>query len=233
MARRSSRGDRVVESRHLIGLFVGVVILCAVFFTLGYVMGRANYSASVQAYGPENGVVSAVDREVDRGPVPRARVQPKEETPPPAPAGEWDFYANQSNNKLEKPAPAPASVPKPAGKPMEKPVEKPLMAANRPVAPAIIPITAALRAAATRSVRMTSPKTAGGNVVLQVAAVTHQGDAMAMADALQRKRFPSYVVAPSGDAYYRVQVGPYPDERAAENARSALDRAGFKAIIKH
>jgi cell division protein FtsN len=54
-----------------------------------------------------------------------------------------------------------------------------------------------------------------------------------MADALQRKKFPSFVVAPSGDPYYRVQVGPYSDERAAENARAALDRAGFKAIIKH
>jgi len=228
MARRGSRGDRVVESRHLIGLFVGVVILCAVFFTLGYVMGRANYSASVQAYGVDRAVVSAVDREE----VPREHAQPKEEPPPPAPAGEWDFYANQSNNKLEKPAPAPAPEPKPAEK--EKPGEKSLVAANRSVeTPAMIPAASAPRAASTRPVRMTAPKIASGHIVLQLAAVTHQGDAMAMAEALQRKRFPSYVVPPSSDPYYRVQVGPYPDERAAENARSALDRAGFKAIIKH
>lgn len=215
MARRGSRGDRVLESRHLIGLFAGVVILCAVFFTLGYVMGRSHYASSVQAFGPERGVVSAVDRETGR-----ERVQPKEDTP--APAGEWDFYANQSNNKLEKPAPAP------------KPSEKPLVASNRPVeAPAMIPATAAPRAAATRPVRMAVPKMSANTFLLQVAAVIHQGDALAMADALQRKKFPSFVVAPSGDPYYRVQVGPYPDERAAENARAALDRAGFKAIIRH
>jgi cell division septation protein DedD len=214
MARRGSRGDRVLESRHLIGLFAGVVILCAVFFTLGYVMGRAHYASSVQAFGPERGVVTAVDREMGR-----ERVQSKEDTP--APAGEWDFYANQSNNKLEKPAPAP------------KPSEKPSVASNRPVeTPAMIPATAPSRAA-TRPVRMTVPKMSANTVLLQVAAVTHQSDALAMADALQRKKFPSFVVAPSGDPYYRVQVGPYPDERAAENARAALDRAGFKAIIKH
>ena len=72
----------------------------------------------------------------------------------------------------------------------------------------------------------------GNTIILQVAAVTHESDAMAMADALQRKKFPSFVVAPSADNFYRVQVGPYPDERAAENAKSALDREGFKAIIK-
>lgn len=71
-----------------------------------------------------------------------------------------------------------------------------------------------------------------GSVVLQIAALTHQSDALAMADALQQKQFPSFVVTPSSDNFYRVQVGPYPDERAAESARAALDRAGFKAIIK-
>ena len=36
-------GDRVLESRHLVGLFLGVVLLCGVFFTLGYVMGKTQY----------------------------------------------------------------------------------------------------------------------------------------------------------------------------------------------
>ena len=42
MAGNGKRGgaDRVLESRHLVGLFLGVVLLCGVFFTLGYVMGH-------------------------------------------------------------------------------------------------------------------------------------------------------------------------------------------------
>jgi cell division septation protein DedD len=71
-----------------------------------------------------------------------------------------------------------------------------------------------------------------GSVVLQVAAVMHQSDAIAMADALQRKKFSAFVLTPSGDNFYRVQVGPYRDQRNAEAARSALERAGFMAIIK-
>src|ERR1035437_10186280 len=42
-------GDRVLESRHLVGLFLGVVLLCGVFFTLGYVMGRNQFGGSVHA----------------------------------------------------------------------------------------------------------------------------------------------------------------------------------------
>jgi cell division septation protein DedD len=71
-----------------------------------------------------------------------------------------------------------------------------------------------------------------GSLVLQVAAVTRASDALAMADALGQKGFPSFVTAPTTDNFYRVQVGPYRDDRSAESARGALDRAGFKAIIK-
>lgn len=69
-------------------------------------------------------------------------------------------------------------------------------------------------------------------MVVQVAALTHKGDALAMAEMLQKKRFPSFVVMPTTDSFYRVQVGPYRNARAAESGRRALERAGFKAIIK-
>ena len=217
MARRSNRGDHVLDSRHLIGLFVGVVILCAVFFTLGYVMGRSHLSAAVQA--DTGGIVTAVDREP---------VHPKAKSDTNlAPAPEWDFYASQSNNHLEKPEPGPASEPRKSSS------ERPLVAANRAEPPAgFVPMGAAPSRASTRPVKMVTPKITGNSVLLQVAAVTHQGDAMAMAEALQRKKFPSFVIPPSSDNLYRVQVGPYPDDRSAENAKAALDRAGFKAIVK-
>ena len=69
--------------------------------------------------------------------------------------------------------------------------------------------------------------------MLQVAALSHQSDALAMATLLQQKRFPSFVSAPSGgDKLYRVQVGPYNSESTADAAKGALDHDGFKAIIK-
>ena len=76
--------------------------------------------------------------------------------------------------------------------------------------------------------RAASPKTSNGAVIFQVAAVTRQGDALAMADALQRKKFPSFVVAPSTDNFYRVQVGPYPDQRSAEASQERFGSRWFQ-----
>ncbi len=68
--------------------------------------------------------------------------------------------------------------------------------------------------------------------MLQVAAVNSQGDALALAQALQEKKFPAFVIPPSADKYYRVQVGPYGDGPAATNARHDLEAKGFKSIVK-
>jgi cell division protein FtsN len=50
---------------------------------------------------------------------------------------------------------------------------------------------------------------------------------------LQHKKFPAFVLSPHGDKYYRVQVGPYADQKNADAARKGLESAGFKAIVKH
>jgi len=41
------------------------------------------------------------------------------------------------------------------------------------------------------------------------AAVQREDDAMALAQALQQKKFPAFVITPCTDKYYRVHVGPY------------------------
>jgi cell division septation protein DedD len=202
-------GDRVLESRHLVGLFLGVVLLCGVFFTLGYVMGRNQYDGAVHAESTR-----------DSGDAPvRPSVKSKSAEAAPAAAAnpsnnEWDFYTKKDDNHLE----AEAKLSKPA-------------------TPSSSVTTTAPSGAASAKPVLTSdnfapPHMLKGSIVLQIAAVTHRGDALAMADALQQKRFPCFVVAPATDGFYRVQVGPYRDERSAEAARSALERDGFKAIIK-
>jgi DedD protein len=211
-------GDRVLESRHLVSLFLGVVLLCGVFFTLGYVMGHNQYGGPVHAAaeGLDNGAPSF-----------RPSVKPKEVEAPPAPVAnpannEWDFYSKKNNDDRTDPVARPAVN---AAAPSAAVATR---ATNSvPAAPAgnakTVPAAASFQ----------SPgKMVKGSVVLQIAALTHQSDALAMADVLQQKHFPSFVVAPSTDNFYRVQVGPYEDEKAAESAKAALDHAGFIAIIK-
>src|ERR1700758_2792626 len=47
--RRGGAGERVLESRHVIGLFMLMLLFSGVFFTLGYVMGRNQYEGQVRA----------------------------------------------------------------------------------------------------------------------------------------------------------------------------------------
>ncbi|HUJ32064.1 MAG TPA: SPOR domain-containing protein [Candidatus Acidoferrum sp.] len=196
----------MLESRHLVGLFLGVVLLCGVFFTLGYVMGHTQYDSAVHAAS---------------SPLPRSATVPKpdEKAPkaanPPAPApNEWDFYAKKDDSHLEP-------APKPSAPAVSSRAGQPAPTVERPVpAPATLPA------------HFQPPKMLKNSIVLQLAALRRQSDALALADALQQKRFPSFVVTPTTDSLYRVQVGPYANEAEAESAKRALDREGFKAIIK-
>jgi len=215
-------GERVLESRHLVGLFLGVVLLCGVFFTLGYVMGRT-----------QSGMPMPLHASADSN---RSLIAPsggsaKAENPDAGEKSansEWDFYSKGKDpNKLEprpNAAPSvPATAPATSGRvtSTHRPADSPPAAAPQPV----IANSSDLR-------RFQAPRIPRGSVVMQLAALTKEADALALADAAQQKHFPSFVVTPTTDRLYRVQVGPYPDGAAAEKAKAALAQAGFNPIIK-
>jgi len=76
------------------------------------------------------------------------------------------------------------------------------------------------------------PVTPRGAILLQLGAFAHERNALALAEALRQKKFPAFVLTPNRNHYYRVQVGPYADTESAERSKRALEREGFKAIIK-
>lgn len=202
----NKRGDRVLESRHLVGLFLGVVLLCGVFFTLGYVMGRTQYDTSVHASDASPLHPAASSR--------NSAKSSAEKTPAGPAASEWDFYAKKADDSLE-------AAPKPRA-------SRPSAASPRSGGAG----AEAKRGEAKLPSHVRPPRMLKNAIVLQVAALRHQGDALALADAIQQKHFPSFVLTPATDAYYRVQVGPYSSQAAAEKARRELDHQGFKSIIK-
>jgi cell division protein FtsN len=188
-----------------VGLFLGVVLLCGVFFTLGYVMGRNQFG----------GPVHAEDKRIRETPSPApATAKSKQSDPaPPSASGDWDFYgksAPKNPDSAEETAPGTRNTGTSSSS----------TAKTKPVA------------STTPSGRFQPPKMGKSSIVLQVSALTRQSDALAMADAIQQKGFPSFVVTPTADNFYRVQVGPYADEKSADASKRALEQAGFKSIIK-
>src|SRR5271166_6465099 len=47
--KKHGAGERVLESKHVIGLFLLMLVFSGVFFTLGYVMGSNQYEVQVRA----------------------------------------------------------------------------------------------------------------------------------------------------------------------------------------
>jgi cell division septation protein DedD len=72
-----------------------------------------------------------------------------------------------------------------------------------------------------------------GAIMLQVAALPNESNALALASVLAQKGFPAFVLKPSADNFYRVQMGPYADRQSARLVKLTLEREGFQVIIKY
>lgn len=213
-------GERVLEGRHVIGLFVLMLLFSGVFFTLGYVMGRNQYDGQVRAASAYLAAPSK-DRshaaKPDSAPTKNGASStpadvPRSETGPAA--SEWEFYHAGEPKKDVRLTPAPAAKEKAPA----------VNGQNSSARPSNSPAAARTKAGA--------PMIPGGAMVLQVAALTKESDALALAESLQKRKFPAFVLTPGADHFYRVQVGPYADQQSATIARKGLESAGFKAILK-
>jgi len=221
---RRSAGERVLESKHVIGLFLLMLLFSGVFFTLGYVMGRSQYDGQVRA-------ASSGMNKLENAVLPNSEPQPKksavsaaapEETDPATNAkGPWSFP------EVNKPA---SSAPHLEPPPKTHPAPSPSKTLSVKAKPDAIAVPTPVKS----SKPVSAPLIPSGAYVLQVAALQRQDDALAIAGSLQKKHYAAYVQTPTKDKYYRVQVGPFKDQKAADAAKKGLEGEGFKAFyVKH
>jgi cell division septation protein DedD len=215
---KRTAGERVLESKHVIGLFLLMLLFSGVFFTLGYVMGRNQYDAQVSAASSfaSRPVVAKSD------PTPKKNLDTSStaESDPATSNSDWEFYGNNKPPKSEPRLEAAAKAP------VMPTAAKPLNG-NAKAQPASAPLKSSKQAAS-------GPPIPAGAYVLQVAAFLKQDDAVTVANDLQRKHYLCYIQTPQKDKYYRVQVGPFKDRKAADAAKQGLENEGFNAFyIKH
>jgi cell division septation protein DedD len=225
-------GDRVLESKHVIGLFLLMLLFSGVFFTLGYVMGRNQYDGQVRAANTTAGrteplYMPKADAAPKKDPDSRtvddsasSDSDPSTESSSPA----WNFPASSSSAKVD-----PHLEPPPASRNPE-PSAKPAVAKSKPQ-----PQPVATHAPSKPAKSITNaPLIPGGAYVIQVAALLKQDDALGIANSLQKKHYSAFVQTPQKDKYYRVQVGPFKDQKSADAAKKGLEGEGFKAFyVKH
>jgi DedD protein len=189
----------------LLVLFFGLVGICALFFALGYSLGRKSEPAITTAS-------AAIT------PTPTSSTGKSSSGSTPAPP--MTFYKSVEQ-KDANPELTPAADAKTDGKTDPK-----ADATNAPsnANPAQTPGTNAADPATTL------PPAAA--YFVQVAAVSKQEDADALVDALKKKQYPAFVAPVAADKLCRVQVGPFSDVKEAEATRTRLIADGYSPILK-
>lgn len=187
----------------LLGLFFGLVMVCAVFFALGYTLGRKSDTGLVAA-GTAAPLQTTSSRNKPAAPMTFYKaVEQKDANPQLTPATD----AVSSTPVTTTQAPSSTST-----EPSSAAQTQPSQAGNSPDP-------------------MATLSTAG--YFVQVAAVSKQDDAEALVDALKKKQYPAFVASASTtDKLFRVQLGPFADIKDAESMRSRLINDGYNPILK-
>lgn len=208
--------ELVVGNRQLLSGFFIVVLLCAVAFAMGYVVGENAHSVRA----PETASVPRrpVDTRADAAPTvpppePRpaqpadsASVPPAETAPDPAAAAS-DPKGTAAENPPPQPVTQPArDVTEPRAEPRRRKPEPP------PPEPKV------------------AVETAPGQY-WQVTATTNHKAAEDVLQALRDKGFHA-TLSPGPNNFTRVLVGPYTDTASLGRAKTELEGAGFSHLVR-
>ena len=190
----------------MMALFFAFVLVCAVFFAIGFSLGRRTASAGVGRWpGAATGASAATVRP------PAAKNDAPQKTPQ---SGDFSFYKAVGEKNADSALAPPDAKAQPAD------------------ATAAAPPKVATDAAGAAPAASTTASSTTGSYYVQVAAVTRQEDAEALVEALKKKQYPAFANNASADKYYRVQVGPYAEFKDAEAMRARLVSDGYNPIVK-
>ena len=166
----------MLESRHLVGLFMLLVVIFGVVFTLGYLLGRSQYDGQLRAaVGKINDAAEAAASPA-KPTIPSAA---KSGSPAAVPSSDLDFYHTADNDKPDdhlQPKTQTAAANSPA----------PLAEPPKPSEPKSVERVTAV---ASKGPSLNAPLIPKGAIMLQVAALQREGDALALAQAFNRPNF--------------------------------------------
>ena len=189
----------------LLVLFFFLVGICALFFGLGYSLGRKS----------EPSLTTAANL-----PAPQTSSSTSKSAGGASAAPPMTFYKSVEQ-KDAIPELTPATETKTDS----------TNAATSPASTAPTPNTPAKDPSAAPDPMAATAPTPSYSV--QVAAVSKQEDADSLVDALKKKQYPAFVAAQSAsDKLFHIQVGPFSDIKDAEAMRTRLVGDGYSPILK-
>jgi DedD protein len=193
----------------LLGLFFGLVGICAVFFALGYTLGRKSDSglAAATTLAPlraANGVKPGGSGAAPSTPMTFYKAVEQQNANPQLTSAAAVAATTDASRQQTAASSTSSAGSSSSGESVQT--------SNPPDPMAPVPAT---------------------GYFVQVAAVSKQDDADALVDALKTKLYPAFVASNSTiDKLFRVQVGPFGDIKEAETMRSRLISDGYNPILK-
>jgi DedD protein len=207
--------ELTLSTGKLLGFFFGMVVICGIFFSLGYLVGKG----SSQAGAPVMTDSAANSNLVSNGGTKPSAGHVNAEPPAPGASSTTTDSASASDPSYQKELQQKDSNPQLTPEPVkaEAPVaskgdEKKNAAILKTVAPELAGV--------------------GTGFMVQVAAVSKQEDADALVKALRKKEYPVFVVSLPNSNLFHVQVGPFAQQKDAEAMRTKLASDGYNAILK-
>jgi len=202
--------ELILGNRQLISVFVIVVVMLGLFFSMGYIVGRNSAAGGAAIEAARTDKSAAGTQPPNAGtPDASASTDSGAASQPPADAGQAPSETPPSITQPEQPATPP---PAKAEKKKDKRKPSPTSEAAAPAEPA----------------HVSGPVAAGQ--YWQVVA-TARPDAEIIAEALSKKGFHAILAPAPKDGVFRVLVGPMPDAPTQAQARTNLEAAGFKNPI--
>jgi cell division septation protein DedD len=222
----------------LLGLFFLLAVICGVFFAIGYSLGKSTARdqalndppGQVLAAAPPASATSAAADKPSAGVVVKSEssATPAEQAPASNPPSNMTFYKAVQQNSSDAKSAAKGPETTAADK---EPEIKTAAATPPPTVPAPTETAPHTAGAVNHGNNVTGP----GTIVVQIAAVTREDDAVALAGALRKKNYNVFVVnnPVTKDKFYHVQVGPFSTMQEADAMKAKLVAEGYNPIIKH
>ncbi|HEY4932159.1 MAG TPA: SPOR domain-containing protein [Terriglobales bacterium] len=232
----TDESDITLGPGKLLGLFFMLVAVCGVFFAIGYSLGKT--SAREQAMNDKTALNASLSAPSVGDPSvakPSAVVSAKNE--PQAAAPDEQSAANSQPdmtfyNAVKKVDRGSQSASTDGAQPAGSKAQ-PQPGADSRATTDTKPVQDA-KTEAKGEVKPTVAPVAGGAFVVQIAAVSREEDAAALAGALRKKSYSVFVVNNPAihDKLYHVQVGPFATLQDAETMKLKLTGEGYNPIVK-
>jgi DedD protein len=205
----------------ILGIFLALALLCAVFFGFGYSLGKRSAHPTPAADEP----VAASSENTAAKPAPGsfANQTAGASLKPTAGASQSSVSASDATDTPETAADQSPQIPAPIPVKVTPPSSQPALHAETVVKPSPKAAVAVPAVAATPST---------GVALVQVAAVSHQEDADVLVTALKRRGYSVTVRHEPQDKLLHVQIGPFATKKEADAMRQHLQTDGYNAIVK-